>query len=188
MYATLADVKGYLSIDTLATEADVLLTRLLAAAEAAIDQHTGRSFAVAADTTHYFDSCAVSGQTLFLDAELAQLTSVTNGDDTAIDVAELRTMPRNRGPYFALVVPSALRWAIDDSDAEVAVTGRWGYSVAAPEDIRQAAIRLTTHWYRLKDAQVFDVVETAEGGSLIVPKGMPADVKQTLALYKRVTL
>jgi hypothetical protein len=188
MYASLEDVKGYLGIDALATEADEQLNRLLLAADAVIDRHTGRSFAIATDTTRYFEACAVSGQMLMLDAELAQVTSVTNGDGTAIDVATLRTMPRNRGPYFALVVPSSLRWSIDDLDAEIAVTGRWGYSVTSPEDIRQAAIRLTTHWYRLKDAQVFDVVETAEGGSLIVPKGIPADVKQVLALYKRVTL
>jgi hypothetical protein len=187
-YADLQDVKSSLGIAADSGDADEILDRLLTAAEAAIDRYTGRSFGVDTDSTRYFDACAIEGQVLYLDEELASLTSVTNGDGESLTVGDIKTRPRNIGPYFALVLPWSLTWRLDDIDAEISVTGKWGYSTAAPEDIRQATIRLAGYWYRLRDAQVFDTVTTAEGGALVVPKGMPADVQVVLQLYRKTTL
>lgn len=187
-YAELIDLKTYLGITAGEAEADAVLDRTLLAAESAIDRATGRCFAVAADTTRSFGPCAVGGQLLMLDAELASLTSITNGDGEAVDINVVRTMPRNAGPYFALSLPWSLSWVFDDIDAEITVTGRWGYSVEPPADITQAAIRLAGYWYRLKEAQVFDVTASPETGQLVIPKGMPADVMPLLARYRRVTL
>ena len=72
-----------------------------------------------------------------------------------------------------------------DTDGWVTVAGTWGYATTTPEDIRQAAVRLASFYYRQKDAMVFDVTAIPEQGVITAPVGVPADVKMIIARYKR---
>jgi hypothetical protein len=189
-YASLETLKAYLiSLNaSTSTSDDLLLDRLLTAASAAIDTHCGRRFATDEDTTRYFDALAdVDGSTLYLDHDLAAITSITNGNGQAVASSAYTTQPRNETPWFAIVLKgsSGLSWTYtDDPEGAIAVTGRWAYAPETPGDIEQACIRLVGYWYHLKDSQVFDVTAQPETGQVIVPKGMPADVKQLLANYR----
>lgn len=178
MYADLATMRQYLKIDAAKTADDALLTRLLAAATAAINSHTGRVFASPAATVRRFDTDAIDQRTLWLDCDLAELVSVTI-DGVAADVTAITPQPRNDTPYYAL--RRAEGWGSD-----VVITGHWTWSIAPPADIVQACARLAGYWYRLKDAQVFDVTADLQSGQMIVPKGIPSDVKLMLDPYVRL--
>lgn len=81
MYLSVADVKAYLGLAPTHTSDDALLTVLLEAATSAIEQACDRQFAVAQATTRSFAAAQHASRTLlYLEAELAQLDSIINGD------------------------------------------------------------------------------------------------------------
>jgi hypothetical protein len=184
-YTTVAAVKTYLGI-TAATD-DALLGTLLVGAQAWLDGKTARVFEAAADATRYIDYANVDGLTLRLPWDLCQITSVSNAG-VAVLAASYVTVPRYATPWYALKLKasSGLAWQylVDPEDA-VSITGRYAYSVSAPDDIAQAALRLTSFLYRQKDAQVFDVTAQLDMGLLTLPQGFPADVRQIIARYGR---
>ena len=76
-----------------------------------------------------------------------------------------------------------------DGDGEVVVTGRWAYSVTAPDDIRHATVRLAAYLYRQKDNAAGDLDRTVVvGGTTILPAVFPHDVERMLRPYRRVTV
>jgi hypothetical protein len=187
-YTTLASVKAVLGA-TLATD-DALLTAFIARAQAWVESYCGQIFEAAADSTRKFDSRAdVEGDVLYLDYPLAAITSITNGDGVAVASTEYVTEPRNHIPYhrIRLLRSKAKYWTyLTDPEGAISITGKWAYGLAAPADIVQATERLAAYMYRQKDSQVFDVTADAETGQLIIPKGIPADVKQILQPYRRM--
>lgn len=196
-YTTSSDLKGYLGMGVDDVADNALLTALIARAQKWIDSYTGRTFEAAADTVHYFTvGLDTAGADLYFDADCCQITSVTNNADngsngTAVTTSQYVTLPRNSTPYHGvrLLTSSGVYWRYThDAEKGIAVTGRWAYSVTAPADIVQACLRLAAYLYRQKDAQVFDVTAQPEMGTLTIPKGMPADVKQILNDYRRAAL
>ena len=189
-YTTNTAVKTLLGI-TAATD-DTLITTLIARAQAWIESYCDQVFEAAADSTRKFDAVAdVDGLTLHLDYPLAAITSITNGDAVVVGSTEYVTEPRNRTPYHRIRIlgSTAKYWditAAGDSENAIVIVGKWAYSTTAPADIVQACERLAAYMYRQKDSQVFDVTADAETGQLIIPKGIPADVKQLLAPYRRL--
>ncbi len=182
-YETLANLKSYLGIAEDATGDDTLLTALLNAATARIEADTHRVFE-AASGTRYYGPEAVDGDVLWLDADLYSVTSITNGESQTI--TEYWLLPRNKAPYYQIKLKdgSDYSWTFD-TDGEIAIVGKWGYSETPPADIVYACKRLAGYYYRLKDSQTFDVTSSPETGQLIIPKGIPADVKLILANYRR---
>lgn len=191
-YATTAQVKTYLDIT--GTGDDSLIGDLLNAATSAIETHTHREFMVQSNTTRYFDSCYdVEGLTLYLDRDLCEIDSITNGDGTTVTTAQYVTEPRNNAPYYAITLKSSksIYWEDDssgDSENAIAISGKWGYSQTPPADIEQACVRLAAYYYRQKDSQVFDVTATPELGQITIPQGIPADVRMMLRSYIRVAM
>jgi uncharacterized phiE125 gp8 family phage protein len=192
-YITLPQLKDYLHIEE--DTDDVLLTHLIERAQGWIEAYTGRIFEAGADSTRYFDALRdTEGRELYFDADICAITSVTTNADapgggTVIPAPDYVTLPRNSAPYYGirLLGSSAHRWDwTDDPEAGIAVTGRWAYSAAAPADIVQAAARLAGYVYAQKDAQVYDVTASPETGQMVIPRGMPADVKQILDHYRRL--
>ena len=187
-YATLKDVKDYLSIS--GTGDDALISELVQAATAAIDTYTHRTFDVTADTTRYFDAAGdhIIGNVLYLTRDLCQITTVTNGDSTEITSAQYTTIPRNETPYTAIRILSSVNvtwtYTTDYEDA-ISITGRWGYSIQPPYDIQQATIRLASFYYRQKDSQLSDVT-AIEAGTVIRTPAMPADVVSIIKPYRRL--
>ena len=191
-YTTAAAVKSYLGIS--ATADDALIGTLIAAAQAAIDAYTHRTFEAAADSTKYFDTeLDPSESYTMLDwtpygLDLAQITSVVNGDGTTIAASHYVLEPRHYPPYYGvkLKVSSGLYFEYDnDNDHEnaIAITGRWAYSVTAPADVAHACIRWTAFLYRQKDSNVFETSAIPGAGVIEVPMGIPRDVQMLLGRH-----
>ena len=194
-YATLAEVKLYRGIPTATTTDDALLTALITRACKQIDNHCHRIFvAPTTASTHYFDAIrdiSDDQRTLYLDADLATIVTITNNNETSTGLASTHytTEPRNVTPYHAI----RLTWRADElwtwSDAPedaITVNGRWGYATTVPDDIKHATIRLANYLYSQKDAAVFDITALPEQGVITVPQGMPRDVQVILDPYRRL--
>lgn len=187
MYTDALTVKAYLGNTLAIASDDLLIEGFVEAAASIIDGYCHQSFEAESDTTRYFDPCAdVDGRTLYLDAPLCAITSVTNGDGVVIAPSAYVTEPRNSAPWFALKLKSnsGLSWQSD----EIAIAGKWAYSVTAPADIQQAAMRLAGYLYRQRD-NGFDLdrmLQTQNG--VVVPFGLPRDISDILASYRRIVV
>jgi len=191
-YTTAALLKTYLGVS--GSGDDTLLTALIARAQAAIDNYTGRTFEASADATRKFTvGRDTEGRMLYLDEDLASITTITtNADDgsggTALASTDYITHPRNTTPYHAIeiVTSSDESWEYtDDPTAGVTISGKWAWSTTAPDDIVHACIRLAAYYYRQKDAGVFDTTAIPDAGIIQVPQGIPADVKIILNRYRK---
>lgn len=174
-YATVAQIKEYLDISGNAD--DGLLGRLRDAAQAAIEAHCNRSFELTT-TSKSFGMWRWQKHTLFLGDDLRTLTSVTTSAGDTYAATQFTFSSPARVLYLKVGEP------MPNPDAShFTVTGGWGYTTSAPADVVQACIRLAGHYYRLKDAQAYDLSGTTQTGVLQVGKRMPEDVAALLAPY-----
>ena len=191
-YASVTAVKSYLGIAS--TADDALLTTLLTAAQAAIDAYTHRTFEAPVDTVRRFDAeLDTSEAHTLLDwtpygLDLAQITSIVNGDGVTIPVDAYVLEPRHYPPYYGikLKVSSGLYFEDDangDHENAIAVTGRWAYSVTAPADVAHACVRWATYLYRQKDSGVYETTIIPGAGVMEVPMGIPRDVQMLLGRH-----
>ena len=192
-YVTLAEVKLYRGSATATTSDDTLLTALIGRAEKQIDHYCHRTFlAPTTAAAHYFDAIrdvSDDRRTLYLDEDLASITSIVNGDGKTITSTAYVPEPRNAAPYHAIRLTwnAYGLWTWEDTPEDaITVTGRWGYATSAPDDIKQATIRLVSYQYAQKDASVFDITAMPDAGVMTVPQGMPRDVKEILDPYKKL--
>ena len=183
-YATIADVKSYLGIDTTVRADTVLLEALLVRAQSAIDSHCQRTFEAASDSARHYDHRAVCGATLYLDGDLCTITSIVNGDGITVGTAAYTTEPRHTTPYYALTLRYNADVAWDGLTGDIAVTGKWSYSATAPAAVIQATVRLVAWMYRQKDNTGNDQPMIA-GNVTILPARIPSDVDELLAPYVR---
>jgi hypothetical protein len=191
-YATVADLREYGGID--GTADDYLLEALITRAQKAIDTYIQRIFEASADTTRKFTvGVDTDGLMLYLDEDLASITTVTtdadNASPTTLTSTEYITHPRNITPYYALEIlsSSSNSWTYTtDPENGITVKGRWAYSTTAPDDIIHACIRLVSYYYAQKDASVFDVTAIPDAGIIQTPQGIPADVKMILNPYRKL--
>lgn len=191
-YATLEQVKEYLGLTT--TGDDDLLTRLLDAAQKAIETNRGnRRFEAAADTVRYvdYDAFHVDGRTLYLDDDLCQITQIVNGDGTVVSPDDYVTVPRHETPYYAIKLKTgrSVVWTYSDTPEDaIAITGRWAYSVTPGENVVQATIRLTAWMYRQKDTSKDsgDKVVVGAFGPIVLPSKLPSDVLELLPPAREV--
>ena len=186
-YASLDDLTQYLGIDD-STADDGKLTQFLARAQAEIDNETRRVFEVVADSTRWHGAGSIQGRTLFLDGDCCAITSITNGNGATVAASEYYTLPRNRTPYYALELysDSTVAWVDGGrSGGQIAVTGKWGYSLTAPADVVQATVRLAAWFYRQKDNAAGDQA-IVTGDVTVLPARLPEDVRKLLWPYLRV--
>lgn len=194
-YATVDEIKAYLKIDS--ADDDALLGTLLERATAIIESSLwcDRKFEARTDSTRYFDARAdVDGRTLYLDEDLCQITSITNGDGDVLAAAEYTTIPKNNTPYYAirLLASSSLSWETNtngDPENAITIVGRWSYSLTPPAAIKYATLRLATWLYRQKDtAAEFDRPFLAAGGVTIMPSAFPQDIQELVRGMRRMVL
>jgi hypothetical protein len=122
--ATLYQLRARLGLAANETADDARLLNALAAATTQIERATGRRFLprkaiLAQDFT---------GSTeLLLDDDLLELTSVTNGDASAISLSDVLTIPAD-GPagLLHLTGSTAFTWKLLKRQA-ITVTGTWGW-------------------------------------------------------------
>ena len=179
-YCTLAQVKAYKTIET--DTDDELLTALIARATARIDRHCHRTFAAALGT-HYLDAVAdVEGRTLYLDDDFLTVEEVENGDGTILISTDYVLLPPNLTPKYAvkLLASSGKAWTfVTDPEQAIRVQGSIGYSATPPEDIVQAAVRLSRWYYDQRDAP-FETTGMPETGVMTVPTALPVDIRDIL--------
>src|SRR4030095_2984634 len=187
-YATLDQLKDYLDLPPSNIVDDELLTMALDNASAIIDTQTHRTYVSTADETHYHDpmECVV-GPMLYLNGDLAALTSVTNGDGSVIPLTSIYTQPSYDTPYYAVTLKrlSNLHW---DFSGEIGVLGRWAYSVAPPLPIVQVTLRLSAWIYRQRDNALAVDRTLIVGNTVLAPAALPADVMTLLQPYRRIAL
>lgn len=193
-YTTVSAVNTYLG--TSGSGDDALITDLITRAQSVIDLYTDRTFEHSSvSATRYFTvGVDTVGRTLYLDEDLCATSSVvTNADaDTPTTLTadtDFIEYPRNITPYnrICLLGSSAYSWDYTSNpEFGVEVTGKWSYSSSPPDDIVQAAIRMTGYFYRQKDSQVFDVIAIPAAGIVQMPKGIPEDVRIILNTYRKL--
>lgn len=189
MYIELLDLKTYLGIDFELERDDAILENAIRYSKGWIDSVCLRTFEASTDSTRKFDAVRdVRDRFLTLDRDLCSITAVINGDGTTITPTQYLTFPFQETPYWALQLKasSGVRWTyISDPEAAITVTGKWAYSISAPDSIQVASLRLAAYIYRIKDAQVFDVTAMSEVGAVKIDKRMPKDVLELLVPYRR---
>jgi hypothetical protein len=194
-YITVADAKDYIGGLSDPSD-DALLSGIIDQAEQFIETYTGRDFKVAADTTRTLDAVNdVTGRTLYLDADLCSITTVTTNADAAgggtalTENTDFITLPRNMTPYYALkmLTSSTNTWTFtDDPELGITIAGRWGYSTTPPADILQACKDLVKTIYRSRDSNTEAGNVILASGMVITPAQVPALTLSTLKAYRRI--
>ena len=187
-YTTVALQKTYLGITT--STDDTLLTALIARAQAIIDAYCQRTFEAASNTSKTFDvERDADGDLLYLDEDLASINSITNGDGVVVTTAQYTTEPRNRTPYYAIKIldSASIYWTYSTTpENAITISGKWAYSVAAPDDIVHCTLRLAAYLYRQRDNAADLDRAVIAGNSTILPAQLPSDIKTILAPYRRL--
>jgi hypothetical protein len=194
-YITLAQFKTFLGI-TSASD-DGIIQICINSAQQTIDTFTARTFEAAADTTRVFTplredfggSIWWDGATLGLDADLCQLTTITNGDGNLIPSGAVVLLPLNFPTKSAIKIKSNTQyvWTYTGSpDGAVSITGRWAWSVTAPADIIGAAYELTKYFYQNRESNPTSAQQIISAdGVPIAPDAIPKIIVSLLKPYKR---
>jgi len=180
-YTIVSNVKAYLGITTAAD--DTVLAALVNAAASFIDAYTNRRFEAVTGTVLH-TGADILNDTLWLQDDLLTLTAVKINGENA-DTSIMTLLGELGGPYHAIAADIFAYHTGGRNRIEV--TGQWGYSAAAPDDIAHACTRLAAYYYRQRDAQVFDTTALPEAGIITVPRGLPQDVRLILDRYRRLT-
>ena len=162
-YTTTAAVKRLLGISS--TNADTLIAETITDVEQYVDARTGRTFgsvgaAIAATTRKFTVGQDSRGLVLYLDDDLASITTVvTNADastSTTISSTGYVTNPRNFGPYneIRLLPTTNVNYTWDytnNAENGIEITGVWQFSATPPADIVRATKALAVQWYRERE-------------------------------------
>ena len=183
-YCTVDRLRSYAGIEAVVD--DTLLERAIEGAESFINQETRREFFIASDSWRSYHAVdAVDGDTLFLDHDLAAVSTILNGNGEEIEVGDYALLPSNATPSYGIQLKWDV-WTYSSSPIEaIRIKGYWGYSKTAPADIVQATTHLAAYLYKQKDSQVFETAGFVDGGVLVIPKGVPVGVLLTIGNYRR---
>lgn len=163
-YATRAQLKIYLSIDTDNTNEDTLLDSVLTAASRGIDNYCGRFFyADASATARVFiprkrTVRQVDGDELLIDdisstSGLIVATGVAGGS-TWTTVTDYETGPENaiaRGRPITSLLRILSSWGLSGPTARVQVTAKWGWP-SIPDVVYQATLIQAARLFHRKDS------------------------------------
>lgn len=189
-YTDTTTLKRYLGIS--GSGDDTLLGECITRAQAIIDDYTQRTFEASGDTSRTFDALTdVRGDILWLDEDLVQITSITNGDGVVVASDEYTTQPRNRTPYYAirLLASSGKSWTYeDDHEDAIAIVGRWAWSLTPPAAVVQATVRLAAYLWHQKDTANDLDRAVVVGNSTLLPGELPRDLAQMLTPYQRTVV
>lgn len=199
-YATVDEVKAALPDVSWGTAYDALLAELVQRASRAIDRFTQRhpgAYYVTADETRYFDGSGT--RELWIDELAAAPTEVAvdeAGDGTYTVWAPTDYIP---WPYNAPALGQPyLRLDVDQLNGtksiwyrfprSVRVTGKFGYSTAPPDDVKQATIIQAVRWFKRGQQAFQDVGAITELGQLRYLQALDPDVKALIEHLRRVAV
>jgi maltoporin len=195
-YITATDLKNYMKIS--GNSDDTQLALFADRAQHVVESYTHRVFEWAgAGTVKKFTPTSYLDGGDLLDIytlsmgmhEFYELTSITNGDGTAVSLSDVVTIPGNLTPKYAIRLKSNvnIRWTYTGAVEEaISVTAKWAYSATASADIVQAALRIGAYLYRQRDGTPDSdrPIVSADGVVLSAPK-IPSDVLELLRPYRR---
>ncbi len=190
-YSSVAVIKEYLGIPSGTTSEDAALLAGLEAAEAEIDQYTGRKFNVPGSATAQVFNPATN-----VDVELpdiAQTTGVilkidTTDDgtyDTTLNLTSEYIINGNAAPYRSVrrVDGSAFPRYMSGRPT-VEVTAFWGYAMSVPKPVTQAATVLGARLYQRRSSPL-GFQAGFEGDAVRISRVDP-DVKALLGGYRLI--
>jgi len=115
------------------------------------------------------------------------VSSIVNGDGVTVPADDYRLFPRNGRWYNEIRLrenaTAISAWGFI-TDGEIAVTGKWGFTLAVPDEIREA----TTYWaaWLLKryHAALQDASANFDLGQVVYSEGIPKPVINMLPGYR----
>lgn len=153
-YTTTALVKASLGIPTATTSEDTAIAAAIDAAEALINNYTGRTFETVTESRTFIPRTA---SILDIDdlATLSGLTIKTDEDqngsfeNTLVDGTDF-VMVGNTNPYRK-VTQINQGWPLSIyGRPTVQVTGTWGFASSVPDNIKQAALLMSCRLFQRK--------------------------------------
>jgi len=189
-YCTVDDIKTKGRLDIESGDFDVDLDSMIAGLSRRIDRHYGvvdNAFCQTATATRYYEDDAVDWRTLVLDMPIITVSSIVNGDGVTVPADDYRLFPRNGRWYNEIRLrenaTAISAWGFI-TDGEIAVTGKWGFTLAVPDEIREA----TTYWaaWLLKryHAALQDASANFDLGQVVYSEGIPKPVINMLPGYR----
>lgn len=200
-YIAASDYHSYGNIPGTDNVDDAELALLIARATTIIDQYTGRHFetdsTATCEYTRYYSAADVDGQILYLDKDLADFATASAivAGAQAITSSNFVTLPSVDKPYYAIQLKANCPYAWDDATSDgdyennIAIGGQWGYSTAAPNDIKHAALRLVRWLYqqaRVNPQEDRPIV--LQSGTTVMPARIPSDITAILDSYRKVNI
>ena len=204
-YLTLANIKAYFANNEVATTTkwDGMINLLIPNVSRAWDRVTFRregSYAVASDTTEYFDGVPGTATSyaakVFID-EMAQApTSVAlarNGDPSAfatIPSSDYFLWPYNAShenkPYLRLdlnPVGQTKSWPC--VSRSIQVTAHFGYSLVPPDDMMEALYLYVVKLVRKGQQNYLETGTVLDMGQIMVGMKLDPDINMLIKLYQR---
>ena len=158
-YTTQALLKSYLGIPSATSSENTAIDNAIAAAEAEIDQITGRTFEVPSGATAKtyipFDD-----YTVYVN-DIAQTTGLIVKTDTSLDgtydttltVTTDYVLDGNTAPYRVIKRVDGSAWPRDRyGRPTVQVTAFYGYGMAIPDQVKQCALVIAARLYQRKSS------------------------------------
>ena len=190
-YTSRDTVKEWLSIPDATDSEDSAIDDAIAAAEARIDQWAGRTFVVPSAVSTR-DVAPWSDRLVVLPADVAQITDMVVKEDTTGDGVFDATLaagdwylgPGDEAPFTRLVRTSG-RWHVSRySQRTVHVEAWFGYAMAVPDPIVQAATMLAGRLYQRRSSPLgFQTGLSPDMGEVRVSR-IDHDVASLLAGYR----
>ena len=138
-YITLAEFKAYVTApgQTMAVSAadDSVLEQLIEQVSRYFDGETSRTFYPRVETRSLSvpdDEDQNDTQILYVDDDLLEITTLTNGDSSVIAAASYHLLPKNQSPRYGIQLrnTASISWqttSAGDPDFAITCLGYWGY-------------------------------------------------------------
>ena len=195
-YCSLQDIKLRIGLDLSDTTKDAILEAIITAVSRQIEQETQRRFWTATETRTYtaqrMDRCLIddclSVTTLKTDITGLRLYDTTWGVND-FDLLPSNAPLENGGePYWELSVRLNSNYVFPVGiPLSVQVTGIFGYSATAPDQVREAAIIQTIRLLKRMDAP-FGVIGASEFGQALVIAKLDPDVRYLLGPFRKIVV
>lgn len=180
------EVKAPGRLDISASTYDAEIDSIIDAASALIDKYCAvpdGGFAVAGDTTRYYDGENLHCGVLSLDSPCISVTTLTDASGFTFASNAYRLWPFNQTPKRKIHLLSGWAWNWIQ-DGRITVTGKFGYATDPPAPIREACAIYTGWLFKRWQAALQDATANAELGQVIYSSDMPKQVKSILNFYK----
>ena len=179
-YSTQALVKAYLNIPSSVSSENTAIDNALAAADAEIDELTGRTFVVPSsataktyipydDYTVYLDDIAKTDGLV-----VKEDTSLDGTYDTTLTITTDYVLTGNTTPYRVIKRVDGDEWPRDRyGRPTVEVTAFWGYGMEVPDQIKQCSTVLAARLYQRKSTPLGFQAGSVDTGFIRISRNDP---------------